>query len=55
MAIVDYVTVSMGEETIGRLRGIFFEKFEEILHCDLHTKEHTLIRSIHIVGLREYH
>jgi hypothetical protein len=32
MAMVDSVTVSMGEEIMGKLRGIFFEKLEAILH-----------------------
>jgi hypothetical protein len=32
MAIEDSVTVSMGEETMGTLRGIFLEKCEEMMH-----------------------
>lgn len=31
----DSVTVSIGEETMGKLSGMFFEKCEEMMHCDL--------------------
>lgn len=35
IAILYSVTVSIGDETIGMLRGMFFEKWEETLHWDL--------------------
>jgi hypothetical protein len=50
MAMDDSVTVSMGEDTIGTLRGIFFENLEEMLHWDLDYLRSTLILFLRIEG-----
>jgi hypothetical protein len=34
MAMADSVTVSIGEETKGTFRGMFFENKEDMLHWD---------------------
>jgi len=50
MAMDDSVTVSMGEDIIGTLRGIFFENLEAMLHWDLDYLRSTLILFLRIEG-----
>ena len=45
----------MGEETMGTLRGIFFEKEDEMSHWDLSNRIFTLILFLHIEEQGEYH
>lgn len=42
------MTVSMGEDTIGTFKGMFFENLDEMLHCDLDYLRLTLIRFLRI-------
>jgi hypothetical protein len=50
IAIEDYVTVSIGDETIGMLRGMCLEKNELMLHWDLNNIKLTLSQFHHTGG-----